>query len=268
MMKRRLGKSLVFAAVMGACFTAGAYAEDAIQKVEAYLRPDFHVRLNGDPVPMTDPPLIYNGSSYLPLKATGALLDAQVSWDERTQSILITQNRPAVGTPGPGQVPGQPGGTPGAQGLKLTYAVLYDLDYESNTYPALAVLANDTSYLRWVDVQMMPFDMSGVKLVTEKFTGDSYVSVDQVLASWQGKVMMKNRTTPIFPATITAGQQKALEPYTMFGALAVTQRSDKEFFILSQQVDRKFIGYTILLKNFNNDDTWIVDNVKQSYLTD
>lgn len=267
--KKQVVRSVAAVLVMGACFTAGAYAQDTLQKVEAYLRPDFTVRLNGDPVPMPESPLIYNGSSYLPLKLTGELLNAQVSWDERTKSILITQSRSNVGTPG--QVPGQPGGTTptGSAGLKLKYAFRYDLVFESNTYPALAVMANDTSYLRWMDIQSMPFDMSGVKLITEKLTGDSYVSVDQILGKWEGKVSMKLRTTPIYVGKFSEGQKKALEPYTFNNALTVTQLAEKEFFVLSQQLgDNKFIGYSIQLQSFNNGDTWSVQNVKQSYLTD
>lgn len=266
--KRRFGKSLALAAVMGACFTAGAYAQDTLQKVEAYLRPDFTVRLNGQPVALPEPPLVYNGNSYLPFKLIGTMLGAQVSWDERTKSILVTQNPSTVGTPGqvPGNVPGsKPGSGLGYREIKLSNVVRYDLVYENVTYPTLANLDNDTGYLRWSDIQSMPFDMSGVTLLTEQLTKESYVAVEQVSGKWGGQVMMKLKNTPIYSGNYTEGQKKAIETYfsAHMTAFTVSHTGENEYYVLAQHADRKFVGYTLKLNPFAN-DYWSVSGVSQT----
>lgn len=37
-------------------------------------------------------PLVYNGTTYLPLASLSQLLGAEVSWDQNTQTILIHDN--------------------------------------------------------------------------------------------------------------------------------------------------------------------------------
>ena len=74
---------------MGTCFGAGVYAQDVLQRVDAYLRNDYKVVVNGQAVQLNNPPLIYNNSSYLPVKELGGYLGAVVNWQESTKTIYL-----------------------------------------------------------------------------------------------------------------------------------------------------------------------------------
>jgi hypothetical protein len=262
--KRRIAKSLAFTLVMGVCFTAGAYADDALVKVEAYLRPDFTVKVNGRAVALPDPPLIYNNSSYLPLKVLGLLLGAEVNWDEATKSILVSPN-PSGGVPG-GQNPGNPGESGlGYREIKLGDVIRYNLIYNNVSYPALANLIGSSAYFRWSDLQLMPFDLSGVILHTEKATKETYVHVDQVIPKWGGKVTMGIKNEPIYTGNYTPGQRKSIESFfgTHLNAFTVQQLAENEYFAFVQRPDKKYVGYTLRLTPFS-DDYWSVSGASQT----
>ncbi|UUZ95890.1 copper amine oxidase N-terminal domain-containing protein [Paenibacillus sp. P25] len=87
-MKRTKRVLLLTAAISGA-FTAGVYAQDVLQRVDAYLRPDFSIVLDGKPVQLSGPALVYDDKSYLPLKELGNLLGASILWKADTKTIYI-----------------------------------------------------------------------------------------------------------------------------------------------------------------------------------
>src|SRR5690606_11313537 len=87
----------LIALLMVSCFTAGAYAASNVEKIEAFLRHDFRVFLDGKEADV-GPVLVYGGRSYLPLAKTAELLGVDVKWQESNKGIYV--NSRFVGQPG------------------------------------------------------------------------------------------------------------------------------------------------------------------------
>lgn len=88
----------VCAAILGAAAAAGTS-----RQITATLRPDITVRVDGVTQTITDSngdvtaPIIYNGTTYLPVKSIGQILGQSVTWDGRTNTVNITDpNTPAT----------------------------------------------------------------------------------------------------------------------------------------------------------------------------
>ncbi len=85
------------ALALTSCMVIGAAAVSATpQNVTATFRPDVTVQVNGTDYVIRDTngarvaPLIYNGTTYLPLSTMGQILGVQVSWDAATQTVVVT----------------------------------------------------------------------------------------------------------------------------------------------------------------------------------
>lgn len=65
------------------------------QRVNAQLRPEFTIVVDGKKQTFTDSkgneiaPLLYQGSTYLPLRAIGELMGKEVIWDGNTDTVLL-----------------------------------------------------------------------------------------------------------------------------------------------------------------------------------
>lgn len=83
------------ALALTSCMIVGAAAVSQPQNVVATFRPDITLKVNGTTYNVRDTngnlvsPLLYNGTTYLPLSALGRLLDADVSWDASTNTVVI-----------------------------------------------------------------------------------------------------------------------------------------------------------------------------------
>ncbi|QGQ99265.1 hypothetical protein EHS13_32585 [Paenibacillus psychroresistens] len=90
--------SLALILGMGAGVKAGPIIED----VKAYINHDMKMTLNGkewvakDPDGITLNPIIYNGSTYLPLRTMGALTGLGIDWDSKSKTILMTTKAEAA----------------------------------------------------------------------------------------------------------------------------------------------------------------------------
>ena len=89
-------KSYIAAALaLTSCMIVGAAAVSQPQNVVATFRPDIALKVNGTTYNVRDTngnlvsPLLYNGTTYLPLSALGRMLDAEVSWDASTNTVII-----------------------------------------------------------------------------------------------------------------------------------------------------------------------------------
>ncbi|MCR8633501.1 copper amine oxidase N-terminal domain-containing protein [Paenibacillus radicis (ex Xue et al. 2023)] len=69
-----------------------AFADNGLEQVTAYLRKDLPILLDGQKLELKNPPLIYDGSTYLPLKEAAAALGKEAKWNEQTQSVEIGNN--------------------------------------------------------------------------------------------------------------------------------------------------------------------------------
>lgn len=95
--------ALVCAVVLGVAAAAGTS-----RQITATLRPDITVQVDGVNQAITDSngneaaPIIYNGTTYLPVKSIGQILGQSVTWDGKTNTVNITNpNTPStpVSTP-------------------------------------------------------------------------------------------------------------------------------------------------------------------------
>ena len=89
-------KSYIAAALaLTGCMVVGAAAVSQPQNVVATFRPDITLEVNGTAYNVRDTngdlvsPLIYNGTTYLPLSALSRMLDVDVSWDAATNTVVV-----------------------------------------------------------------------------------------------------------------------------------------------------------------------------------
>ena len=89
-------KSYIIAALaLTSCMIVGTAAASQSNSVTATFRPDVTLKVNGTTYTIRDTtgvkvsPLIYNGTTYLPLSSLGQLLGADVSWDNASQTVII-----------------------------------------------------------------------------------------------------------------------------------------------------------------------------------
>lgn len=94
--KRLMPLALALVIIFG--LTVNASAADAAQNVTAKLSPNITVTLGGEAQAMADVngnsvyPVLYNGTTYLPVRAVGNMLGVNVDWDQDTRTVLLTKN--------------------------------------------------------------------------------------------------------------------------------------------------------------------------------
>jgi hypothetical protein len=168
-------KVAIVGTLMGTCFGAGVYAQDVLQRVDAYLRSDYKVVVNGQAVQLANPPLIYNNSSYLPVKELAGYLGAVVNWQESTKTIYVVPrvnpNQPAVGNES------------NYTEMVLQFPYAQYMDYQGATYPVLLNNADQT-YYRLSDIERMGIRTDGLRKAKEKFTDQVYVSETELKNVW------------------------------------------------------------------------------------
>lgn len=73
--------------------TGTSFASAIIEKVTATIRGDFAVELDGKKVELKNPPLVYDGSTYVPLRELSGIFGAGVNWNNSTQTVELTRNQ-------------------------------------------------------------------------------------------------------------------------------------------------------------------------------
>ncbi|NQX57577.1 stalk domain-containing protein [Paenibacillus qinlingensis] len=168
-------KVAIVGTLMGTCFGAGVYAQDVLQRVDAYLRNDYKVVVNGQAVQLANPPLIYNNSSYLPVKELAGYLGAVVNWQENTKTIYVV---PRVNSNQPTE-----GNESNYTEIILQYPYAQYVDYQGATYPVL-LNNTDQTYYRLSDIERMGIRTDALRKAKEKFTGQVYVSESELKNVW------------------------------------------------------------------------------------
>jgi len=168
---------LVFA--LAVSFSAGALAASQIEKVDAYIRHDFKILLNGTPVDV-GPVLIHDGYSHLPLAAVAGLLDIDVSFDNKT----IYLNK---------RFPGQPDPV-GERNVEydtvtLSYPIVYRAKYLGNQTLVFAIIGKDDgkTYYRDVDLRRLGIDTRALRKAKDTITGEIFVVEQEMLSVAKSK---------------------------------------------------------------------------------
>lgn len=280
MNRKRWKKTIMLTAAMGLMFTSGVYAKDTLEKVEAFLRPDFKVEINGKSAKDATP-LIYDGNSYLPFKKIGELLGATVSWDEAKKTIKMAMpvypqpgtETPAPSTGGSSEPEVDPGAKPEIkppvvkvdEEITLDTPIRYTFVYKDVSYPTLANLYKGNVYLRWKDIKDIPIDVRKPQLSKEKLTEEPYVHIELVKPYWNDEVKGDLRPYAIVETgtTISEVKLKALNDYfnTRETGLTIEQlENENEFSVLAQNADKWFVQYNLRFWQMY-DGSWHVSSI-------
>lgn len=84
------------------CFAAGVFAADLIENVSAEIRRDFTIVVDGEEQTFNNAqgetvyPLLYDGTTYLPVRAIGNLMGKTVYWYENEKKIELKNDTTTV----------------------------------------------------------------------------------------------------------------------------------------------------------------------------
>lgn len=162
-MKKIFGsKKIVFVLAFAVAFSfaAGVFAADGVKKITAYIRPDISIVLDGQKQNLKDDngrkisPIVYNDTTYLPLRAISNAFGKTVDWSESSRTVTIT-------TPQNGE--------PSQDNMKDN--IIYDSNYKIK-YLSLADmtkteghLTNNTGYnCKYVVIEATYYDRNGKEL--------------------------------------------------------------------------------------------------------
>ncbi|MNI05875.1 hypothetical protein D3C73_588420 [compost metagenome] len=257
-MKRKLKWKRVplLIAGMGLCFTAGVYAQDAMQKVEAYIRNDFNVVVNGEKKVLENKPLVYNNNSYLPVKELASYLGGIVNWDGASQTIYINSRiNPEQPDTGKGEV---------YESITLMSPYVAQLHYLGGEFTVLQNMT-DKTYYRHKDILAMGIKTSGLRLAKEKYTQELYISEDELKKAWKEtpQVGFSTELVPIIGET-NPKKREALKNYVEL------QRNAPHFNPANPKVpEYRFIQpvYVEALPTENTYAFLFIDNQRHFYMT-
>ena len=88
-------KTCVFAVAAALTFSCGVFADDIVKNITAELRGDVKVVVDGKVQSFQDAngktvyPVMYEGTTYLPVRAISNLMGKAVNWDDATQTVQL-----------------------------------------------------------------------------------------------------------------------------------------------------------------------------------
>lgn len=94
-MKKVWGKSALLTASLLLSFSIGVNAATINEKVSAILSKDVSVTLNDTKIPLKDGagdavyPLVYNGSTYLPVRSVAELTGMSIDWNPTSRTVAL-----------------------------------------------------------------------------------------------------------------------------------------------------------------------------------
>jgi len=97
MMRKYIVGGLIGATLV---FSTQIFAEEGLQKIEAYIRSGLPITLDGKKVTLESAPVMVDGSTYLKLRDIAKITGLDVYWNEVTQTVeLSTYDIPSQPTP-------------------------------------------------------------------------------------------------------------------------------------------------------------------------
>lgn len=89
-------KSFTIGLIIGASLlsTGNAFANAlTLEKIQAYINYDISIKYNSKDVSLSNPPITYNGKTYLPLTDVGKITNTNVKWNQKERSVEMTSNQ-------------------------------------------------------------------------------------------------------------------------------------------------------------------------------
>ncbi|WP_411347673.1 hypothetical protein [Paenibacillus sp. WLX2291] len=112
-MMNKKGTALLVTAALTLGISTGAVAATGLQPIKAYLNSTIALKVGGSTVQAKDAsgkvmlPITYNGTTYLPVRAVGDLMDIPVTYDSASSSVSIGGSTgTSTGGSGSGTTPG------------------------------------------------------------------------------------------------------------------------------------------------------------------
>jgi len=280
-------RTFVLGIFMLICFTAGVYAADGLKKVQATLRDDYSLKVDGRTINLENSVLVYDGSSYLPVREVGKLLNVKTDWNAASKTIILTSSQPAPpanACPSPtdagtgsnaGSSTSNSGKTPSNSRFQYPADVKYSnpVKYKvTDNGKSANVFANELSgivYFRLVDLAPFGIDITDLKTVKEPHSKESYIPAEELKLRWTtpGFEILND---PIIRET-DAEKVKTLKTYIPSqGSSAVAHdirklNANDEYEILFQSSDNRFYVYKIKLSKYTT-GTYYVSSVSIQYL--
>ncbi|MEB3102950.1 hypothetical protein [Ferviditalea candida] len=196
-------------------FAAGVYASGESEKVTAFLRNDYHVKVDGREAAAAKV-LVYNNESYLPVRTIGELLGNEILWGSETKSILIG-SRPAPTGRVPASCTDSQQGTNAGSGsvqtgpitgnpnypaeIKFSSVIEYLVQLNGIKHEILANSYNGVLYFRYADLVSLGIDLNGVSVTTEQYTKDYYVPSDELRDRLKNPEKFEPMSEPIIRET-------------------------------------------------------------------
>ncbi len=84
------------------CVAVGGCAATIVQNIQAELRPDFTIVIDGTEQTFKNvngevvDPILYNGSTYLPIRAIGEIMGKEVTWYEDQKRVELSDKKTTV----------------------------------------------------------------------------------------------------------------------------------------------------------------------------
>lgn len=226
-------------------FASGAvYGASKIEKVEAYLRKDYQVFVDGSKVDV-GPVLVYNDSSYLPLAKIGELLKADVKWSETNKGIYVNPRFP--GQPDP--IVRNPNYTP----ITMSTPQGYKVTYQGSEYPVLGIVTSDyKTYYRDSDIQRMGIDTRGLHKAEEQRTKELYVTEAEISKVWKEQPKFNYAYGPLVIGNTDPEKLKVVQEY--IDGLPAMYKAMNMKDPLNPQMDYYTIPYVYVIDVLPNDE--------------
>ncbi|NLW26567.1 stalk domain-containing protein, partial [Acetivibrio saccincola] len=101
MKKENLTKLIVLTSVIVLCAGIVAFASSLTTEIKAILTQEFTIKYYGEVQEMKDGsgnpvyPIVYNGTTYLPVRAISDMMGIPVDWDASTKTVILgTEEKP------------------------------------------------------------------------------------------------------------------------------------------------------------------------------
>ena len=182
-MKRTGYRTLFIVILILVSMSVGAVANSQIEKIQAFIRSDYQVKINGI-ASNIGPVLVYESKSYLPVDYVAKAVGSNVYWDANTKTIHIN-NRVQ------GQEEQKPDTSLISEKISINNPSVLNAKYNGNEK---LVLSNTTYtgsqtivYYREKDMQRLGIDTSALSKAIEQGSEDVYIRESELAKSWKEK---------------------------------------------------------------------------------